>query len=188
PPVISAFNFDENLVEGQRASITCNVMSGDLPIDIVWLKDFQSIPSFLNITKERVKFLSYLIFEELRNEHSGVYTCSASNAAATANYSATLTVKVPPKWIHEPQDGRVILRSDHVLACEASGVPKPSIKWYREVGVMKSEIKTDRKFELGEDGSCRVRNVESTDAGSYTCDAINGVGNGLSKSIRLDVN
>jgi Down syndrome cell adhesion protein len=93
PPVISVFSFDENLVQGQRTSVTCNVISGDLPIDIKWLKDYQLIPSFLNITEMRVKFLSYLIFEELDRYQSGVYTCSVSNAASTANHSATLSVK-----------------------------------------------------------------------------------------------
>ena len=73
--------------------MTCNVISGDLPIDIKWLKDYQLIPTFLNITEMRVKFLSYLIFEELERDHSGVYTCSVSNAASTANHSATLSVK-----------------------------------------------------------------------------------------------
>jgi len=71
----------------------CNVVSGDLPIDIKWLKDYQVIPSILNITEMRVKFLSYLIFEELVREHSGTYICSASNGAATTNHSAVLSVK-----------------------------------------------------------------------------------------------
>jgi len=68
-------------------------MSGDLPIDIVWLKDFLPISNFLNITETREKFLSYLIFDELYEQHSGIYTCYASNAAATTNYSAPLLVK-----------------------------------------------------------------------------------------------
>lgn len=79
PPVISSFNFDDNLQEGQRTSISCNVMSGDLPIDISWLKDSQPIPPTLNVTPMRVKFLSNLIFEELRGSHSGVFALITIN-------------------------------------------------------------------------------------------------------------
>jgi hypothetical protein len=93
PPVISSFSFDDNLQEGQRTSISCNVMSGDLPIEITWLKDFHPIPTHLNITAMRVKFLSNLIFEELKGEMSGTYTCSASNAAETVTFSSHLSVK-----------------------------------------------------------------------------------------------
>ena len=57
-----------------------------------------------------------------------------------------------------------------------------------ELAVHKGEIKSDRKFELGSDGSLRVRSVEPADAGTYVCEAVNGVGSSLSKSIRLDVN
>lgn len=92
PPLISPFNFDD-LKEGQRTSISCNVMSGDLPISISWLKDSLPIPQHLNITPMRVKFLSNLIFEELKEEHSGLYSCTASNEVASSTYSAQLSVK-----------------------------------------------------------------------------------------------
>ncbi|ODM92162.1 Down syndrome cell adhesion molecule-like protein Dscam2 [Orchesella cincta] len=188
-PVISPFRFDDDLREGQRTSASCNVISGDLPIDIIWFKDSSPIPNWLNVTENRVKFLSVLIFEELHHEHSGEFTCSVSNAAATVTQSATLNVKVPPKWTKEPESVKVILKSDHILPCSATGVPQPTINWYREsvVGRIKYAIKSNDKLLLREDGALKILQVGETDASNYICEAVNGVGSGISKSIRLDV-
>ncbi|CAL8129113.1 unnamed protein product [Orchesella dallaii] len=189
PPIISNFRFDDDLREGQRTSASCNVISGDLPIDIVWFKDSLPIPDWLNVTENRVKFLSVLLFEELYHEHSGEYTCWVSNVAATVTQSAKLTVKVPPKWAKIPDDTRVIVESDHLLFCSASGVPTPTIRWFREFGNSRRKdiIKTNDKFQLLQDGSLKIFRVEEADASTYICEARNGVGNGISKSIRLDV-
>ncbi|CAL8129128.1 unnamed protein product [Orchesella dallaii] len=191
PPVISSFKFDDNLREGQRTSISCNVISGDLPIDVVWTKDSKSIPKRLNLIENRVMdFLSVLAFENLNNEHSGEYSCTATNAAQAVVQAANLKVKVPPKWEREPENAQVILNSDHLLPCSANGIPQPTTSWYRESSVavgLRSELKGDHKYLLMGDGSLKILQVEETDGGNYVCEAINGVGNGISKSIRLDV-
>ncbi|XP_035702797.1 Down syndrome cell adhesion molecule-like protein Dscam2 isoform X2 [Folsomia candida] len=185
PPVISSFNFDDNLQEGQRTSISCNVMSGDLPIDISWLKDSQPIPPTLNVTPMRVKFLSNLIFEELRGSHSGIYTCSASNAAATVNFSAHLVVKVPPSWSQEPMDSRALLKSDLMLPCLAIGMPRPNVQWFREFPMTRTAIRPDHKFQISENGSLLILGIETSS--NLTCEATNGVGIGISKSIHVTV-
>ncbi len=88
------------------------------------------------------------------------YTCSASNAAATVNFSAHLSVKgskiylmhigeifassklhnnivlgninaVPPSWSQEPTNLRALLKSDVIIPCHAIGWPQPTIKWFR---------------------------------------------------------
>ncbi len=91
--MISNLKFDENLQEGQRTSILCSVTSGDLPINIVWLKDGLPIPNHLKVTENRVSFLSVLAFDELSEDHSGEYTCSAENEAKNVKQVATLLVK-----------------------------------------------------------------------------------------------
>ncbi|CAL8129109.1 unnamed protein product [Orchesella dallaii] len=189
PPVISPIRFDEDLKEGQRTSAFCNVISGDLPIDIVWFKDSLPISDWLNITETRAKFLSVLIFEELYHEHSGKYTCSVTNAAAMVTQSAKLIVKVPPKWTRKPDDTKVVVESDHLIICLASGVPTPNITWFREFGTggEKHKIISNDKFHLLQDGSLKILGVDETDVATYICEASNGVGIGISKSIRLDV-
>ena len=38
PPVIDAFQFPARM-QGERISVSCVVSSGDLPLNITWLKD-----------------------------------------------------------------------------------------------------------------------------------------------------
>jgi hypothetical protein len=38
-------------------------------------------------------FFTFLVFNQVTSQHSGSYTCVASNSAATVNYTAQLLVK-----------------------------------------------------------------------------------------------
>lgn len=121
-------------------------------------------------------------------------------------------IAVPPYWIHEPQDSKVILRGSHILRCEADGVPTPNIKWYRgklsvipgklvivwylnhasliftDSGLMKQPVSNDHKFELLDNGGLKLDNIEAMDASNYTCVVQNGIGTNLVKTIYLQVN
>lgn len=93
-PSIMPFNFPKNPQEGMRASVTCTVTTGDPPIQITWLKDGKFLPkSGDSIHLESVDdFISTLIFKPLKQEHSGIYSCKASNEAAAVNHTIQLTV------------------------------------------------------------------------------------------------
>jgi PREDICTED: similar to CG31190-PB, isoform B, partial len=88
------FSFGSNLQEGMRASVTCTVTTGDVPIDIKWFKDGEPIKSskgaiFLETVDE---FISTLIFKPLKQEHNGHYSCVASNEASSYNHTVYLSV------------------------------------------------------------------------------------------------
>lgn len=93
PPEISPFTFPENLREGNRAHVTCSVISGDLPIDIIWHKDGSALPPDQDVQEQQNQFLSSLLFSNLAARHAGHYTCIARNAAAEANFTAKLVIK-----------------------------------------------------------------------------------------------
>ena len=93
PPVIEPFNFPSQVQDTGRAQVTCSISAGDLPMEIVWSKDGRPIDSHLNVECQTGEFHSLLIFKTLRGDHSGVYTCTARNVAATASHSATLLVQ-----------------------------------------------------------------------------------------------
>lgn len=76
-----------------RASVTCTVATGDSPIDIKWLKDNQLLQPAPDIQVEKSdEFISTLIFKHLKPEHSGSYSCIASNEAASENHTVALSV------------------------------------------------------------------------------------------------
>ena len=88
------FNFgDESLTSGQPVAIQCMVTSGDLPLKIRWVFHGEELSSQMGISIIKAgPRLSILTIDSIAAGHSGDYTCTASNSAATVNYTATLAV------------------------------------------------------------------------------------------------
>jgi len=109
PPKITPFSFARDLNVGDRTSIQCVVVTGDLPLTFVWLKDHYSslnpttTTSTTSIstssttstditTRQYDDFTSALSIGSITRAHSGNYTCRVSNAAATVTHTAQLQV------------------------------------------------------------------------------------------------
>ncbi len=94
-PKIVPFSTVALLQRGERVTITCTMAKGDLPLNILWLKD--GIP-LANTEDERVKILTFdhynsmLTIESLELRHVGNYTCQAANAAGMASHSQAVLV------------------------------------------------------------------------------------------------
>lgn len=75
------------------ASVTCLVLSGDLPVDIDWLFNDYAINSYSGIQVLRNgKKASVLTIESVSGRHAGNYTCRAKNSAGSNSFSAQLVV------------------------------------------------------------------------------------------------
>ncbi|KAF4517521.1 hypothetical protein B566_EDAN006523 [Ephemera danica] len=100
PPSIEPFSFQDGLTEGMRTRTVCGVSRGDPPITISWLKDGVPITpnSYVNVTVID-SFTRLLSIAGLLAQHSGEYTCVATNEAAKVQVSATLKVK---GWSNKP--------------------------------------------------------------------------------------
>lgn len=82
-----------SLSMGDRASIPCSVLKGDLPITIKWLKNRVSIETGQGISITQVdNYNSILVIEHLSAVHSANYTCVISNPAASMESSQMLLV------------------------------------------------------------------------------------------------
>lgn len=83
PPRLSALPAERTVNVGERASITCSVISGDLPLTITWSKDHAGGPLGPAAAVTRVdNYNSVLAFETLGPRHTGNYSCEAGNHAA----------------------------------------------------------------------------------------------------------
>lgn len=94
-PAIDPFSFPKSLHQGQRYTILCSVSKGDLPVEIRWYKDGQSIkvPDFPGINVIHVsQFSSNLVFESLRPDHRGNYSCEASNGAGSVTFNGSMII------------------------------------------------------------------------------------------------
>ena len=93
PPEIIPFEFRENVFSGQDVQVVCNVAKGDLPVDISWYFDSKNVSHSEGVsTLWLSSSTSILIVRSATNDHSGRYTCQATNTAGTVRYSAQLVV------------------------------------------------------------------------------------------------
>ncbi|XP_071567222.1 Down syndrome cell adhesion molecule 1 isoform X13 [Temnothorax nylanderi] len=178
---------------GDSVSVPCSILKGDMPMDISW--SFDGVPidtsKDTGITITRIsKHLSTLSIDGVSARHAGEYACSASNLAGSVSRSTTLTVNVPPRWILEPTDKAFAQGSDARVECKADGFPKPQVTWKRAAGDTPGDY-TDLKLSNPdisvEDGTLSINNIQKTNEGYYLCEAVNGIGSGLSAVILISV-
>ncbi|KRF98051.1 uncharacterized protein Dwil_GK22019, isoform N [Drosophila willistoni] len=192
-PRIIPFAFEEGPAQsvGQYLTLHCSVPGGDLPLQINWSLNGQSIPDEMSsITTARVgRRGSVLTIEAVEASHAGNFTCHAKNLAGIQQYTTQLNVYVPPRWILEPTDKAFAQGSDAKVECKADGFPKPQVTWKKAVGDTPGEYKDLKKSDniRVEEGTLHIDNIQKTNEGYYLCEAINGIGSGLSAVIMVSV-
>ncbi|XP_053593559.1 cell adhesion molecule Dscam2 isoform X25 [Microplitis demolitor] len=193
-PQIAPFAIGEEPANwGEQVSAMCSVLKGDQPIEIRWSLNGEPItrqnhPDII-ITRTGKK-ISLLSIDAVTAQHAGEYSCEASNQAGSTSHSATLSVNVPPRWILEPTDKAFAQGSDARVECKADGFPKPQVTWKRAAGDTPGDY-TDLKLNNPdisvEDGTLSINNIQKTNEGYYLCEAVNGIGSGLSAVILISV-
>ncbi|XP_076173890.1 Down syndrome cell adhesion molecule 1 isoform X28 [Ptiloglossa arizonensis] len=192
-PEIAPFEISEEPANwGESISVVCAILKGDLPIEISWALNGEPIGrdrsdiTILATTRKN----SILSIEAVAARHAGEYACSASNKAGATSHSSILAVNVPPRWILEPTDKAFAQGSDARVECKADGFPKPQVTWKRAAGDSPGEY-TDLKLSNPdisvEDGTLSINNIQKTNEGYYLCEAMNGIGSGLSAVTLISV-
>nr|XP_053612850.1 cell adhesion molecule Dscam2 isoform X36 [Plodia interpunctella] len=194
PPQISPFEFgDEPANAGDMASVTCAVGKGDQPLNISWALNGQVLTRHNNMGIQILsinKKTSILNIDSVNGVHRGTYSCVAANPAGSTNHSAVLEVNVPPRWILEPTDKAFAQGSDAKVECKADGFPKPQVTWKRAEGDTPGDykdLKPNNPNVKVEDGTLSISNIQKTNEGYYLCEAVNGIGSGLSAVILISV-
>ncbi|XP_032572875.1 Down syndrome cell adhesion molecule-like protein Dscam2 isoform X6 [Drosophila sechellia] len=192
PPHVLPFSFGSEVFNmGDVLSITCVVLKGDLPLRIHWALNGEPVATGVDgfTVMQMNQRTTYLSVDALEAKHRGSYSCVAQNQAGEAIYSADLQVNVPPRWILEPTDKAFAQGSDAKVECKADGFPKPQVTWKKAVGDTPGEYKDLKKSDniRVEEGTLHVDNIQKTNEGYYLCEAINGIGSGLSAVIMISV-
>ncbi|XP_043064006.1 Down syndrome cell adhesion molecule-like protein Dscam2 isoform X10 [Drosophila ficusphila] len=192
PPSIAPFSFGDDPVNtGENAGVQCMVQKGDVPITIKWTLNSRPIingEEGITILKLSPK-TSVLNIAAVEQNHRGVFKCIAENKAGSSFTTSELKVNVPPRWILEPTDKAFAQGSDAKVECKADGFPKPQVTWKKAVGDTPGEYKDLKKSDniRVEEGTLHVDNIQKTNEGYYLCEAINGIGSGLSAVIMISV-
>uniref|UniRef100_A0A8D3D3Y5 Down syndrome cell adhesion molecule like 1 n=1 Tax=Scophthalmus maximus TaxID=52904 RepID=A0A8D3D3Y5_SCOMX len=191
PPLIQPFDFPPTSI-GKLMYIACVVSSGDMPIRITWRKDGQEIVPSSGITIDTKEFMSSLQISKVSLKHNGNYTCIASNDAATVSTERQLTVTVPPRFVVQPNNQDGIYGKAGILNCSVDGYPPPKVMWkHAKAGIGNPQqyhpVPLTGRIQIMSNGSLLIRHVLEEDRGFYLCQASNGVGSDISKSMVLTV-
>ncbi|XP_023037037.2 Down syndrome cell adhesion molecule-like protein Dscam2 [Drosophila willistoni] len=207
-----------------RTQIMCSSSQGDHPLSITWLRDDTPISNTVDTMSEAhipkpttmgrnqgkdylppdptltinqyAPFSSILSIHNVSSLHNGNYTCNVANHAGSVQYTAALSVSVPPRWILKPIDHDAILGSNVMLSCQADGFPVPTIQWKKSVGDSGDyqELKFGAQhasspsfLEVYNNGSLIITKVGREHENNYLCQAFNGIGAGLSTLVKLTV-
>lgn len=137
------------------------------------------------------EYSAVLVVEHISSEHSGNYTCIASNVAGTEKFTVPVTVNVPPKWVVQPKDSSAQAGQNVSVHCQADGYPKPTITWKKAIGTTPGEYKDflyEPNISLDANGSIYFTKITKESQGHFLCEAKNNIGSGVSKVIYLKVN
>ncbi|XP_043494318.1 Down syndrome cell adhesion molecule-like protein Dscam2 isoform X39 [Polistes fuscatus] len=191
-PKLLPFVFgEEPLNSGQVVTVPCAVIEGDQPLKLRWTLNGHEISPHSGISVLDLGGRGVILsIGSVQAAHAGTYTCIAENLAGRHELSDDLIVNVPPRWILEPTDKAFAQGSDARVECKADGFPKPQITWKRAAGDTPGDY-TDLKLSNPdisvEDGTLSINNIQKTNEGYYLCEAVNGIGAGLSAVILISV-
>ncbi|XP_022246150.1 Down syndrome cell adhesion molecule-like protein 1 [Limulus polyphemus] len=189
-PRIQPFNFPKTVTFDTQVSVTCAVSEGSLPVIFSWKRNGQTLIAY----DEKIHFrthedLSTLKIQDLDVSDIGNYTCIAKNSGGVDSYTSQLLVKAPPYWKSQPVNVNAILGKQAFLHCDVGGYPRPHIAWkkFNDFRTEDVVLQSDYRTKILDNGSLAINSVEKADEGLYTCDAENGIGEGITASIRLEL-
>ncbi|KAM4642152.1 hemicentin-1 [Discoglossus pictus] len=170
--------------ENTSVTLECHVTA--FPVaTVTWYKDGQPLdPDSHTITISG----NTLHAEQVQLSDTGRYTCLASNVAGEDEMDFDVIIQVPPTfpklsgiWSGTDHDiaGRdgdnkdVIVNNPFSLYCETNAVPPPTITWYKDGNQLMS---SDKAFILPGGHILQIARAQASDAGRYTCVAVNEAG------------
>ncbi|GFS46965.1 hemicentin-1 [Trichonephila inaurata madagascariensis] len=165
-------NFTSTYVK-ERHTITLECITVGYPQPTIrWFKN-----GFLVVEQHNTSFATYgkLKIANASASDVGIYSCIAENNGDTDSKFYNLTVYIPPE-INVTSHGlhNVALQNTEInLECSATGVPQPRIIWYKGSQIL---IPGPRISFTNEGASLKISHTLPSDAGKYTCLAVNEAG------------
>ncbi|XP_046908014.1 hemicentin-1 [Hypomesus transpacificus] len=188
PPVVDVLEppFNSPLQErvaNQRIAFPCPAKGTPTPV-IRWLRHGQELTG----SEPGVSILedgTLLILASVSPLDSGEYVCMAVNDAGSTERKYQLKVNVPPDIRDKASPGNVsvVLNQPTTLLCDVTGSPTPVITWYKD-GLPVVPSSSVQVLQRGR--TLRLLQAASSDAGSYSCHAVNIAGSS-EKAFHLDV-
>ncbi|XP_022245919.1 Down syndrome cell adhesion molecule-like protein 1 isoform X4 [Limulus polyphemus] len=191
PPTLQSFGFPNDAVLGASVQVFCNLNKGKPPVTFTWTKDGQVIYEAEGIkTGNFNDRSSFLVIENVAADKIGNYTCTVKNTFGVDSHTALLIIPAPPFWKEQPKDTEAVHGQSASLHCGIGGYPRPKITWKKAYGTQSKDflvVHNEYKKTILENGTLVIDSLKEADEGVYTCEAENGVGEGIQATVRLSV-
>ncbi|CAH1802035.1 unnamed protein product [Owenia fusiformis] len=142
---------------------------------IEWLRNKETIPSLGSI--ERTSNRKHLQITNADESDAGRYMCIIYSNAGEKRHNFDLEVWVPPHFNDSevPRNLSIVSGEPIRLKCDTSGVPAPSIIWFRNWEEITADLYPHIRI-LQEGKLLHVVSAEVYDTAEFTCRAENPVG------------
>ncbi|XP_046962519.1 obscurin isoform X2 [Vanessa cardui] len=154
----------------------------------VWKKDgvdFDPEERFKVLLEDDEDSLA-LVFQHVKPEDAGLYTCVAKTSTGNISCSAELTVQGAVNFLHrEPTKPQLVIEhreaivssgGSAMLELVCKGYPKPTVVFKHDGKVVEADTRHKFLHEDDESMSLVIKNVTSADAGEYHVTASNDLG------------
>uniref|UniRef100_A0A8C3R715 Ig-like domain-containing protein n=1 Tax=Cyanoderma ruficeps TaxID=181631 RepID=A0A8C3R715_9PASS len=173
PPSFARILKDIEHPAGLPLKLMCR-LNGSEPITVTWHKDGVLLKDDHNVHTSFVDNVAVLQLVQTEMNHTGQYSCTATNSVGTATSSARLTVAAPVFDI-KPESIDVPFGESADFECHVTGAQPIHITWSKDG----REIRTGGNFNItftANTAHLRVLRVGKGDSGQYTCQASNEAG------------
>ncbi|XP_012876738.1 PREDICTED: hemicentin-2 [Dipodomys ordii] len=155
-----------SVARDKEAILECNATGRPLPT-VAWEKDGHPIKAKPGLWLRNQG--QSLHVEHAQEAHAGHYLCVTENVAGRAERRFKLSVLVPPELTGDSDplaNVTAALHSPLTLLCEATGIPPPEVRWFRD-GVPISP--GEGTYLLAGGWMLRLAEVQEADGGLYSC-------------------
>ncbi|XP_030387990.1 tyrosine-protein kinase-like otk [Scaptodrosophila lebanonensis] len=154
----------KNLELGTVGKVHCKAQGTPTP-QVKWLRETQ-LPLPENVSDHN----GTLVFRNVTNLQRGQYTCIASNSQGEISATVSINVVIAPKFSVPPSGPIEVLEQGlAVMHCQATGEPKPTIQWDRDLVYLNENNTDTARFRLLENGTLEIHDVQPEDEGRYGC-------------------
>ncbi|XP_030588361.1 neuronal cell adhesion molecule-like isoform X2 [Archocentrus centrarchus] len=163
PRVLTPPNKVYQIIRNHQALIDCSSFGSPVP-KITWFKDSRS--SILQEDPYILHDNGTLEIRVAQAQHSGKYTCVATNDLGIYENHVYMEVKEPTRILKQPEYKEVQRGRSVVFECTVKHDPSliPTMTWLKDDG----ELPDDERLIVDSD-SLTITDVTEDDAGVYTC-------------------
>ncbi|TRZ02412.1 hypothetical protein DNTS_034467 [Danionella cerebrum] len=179
PPKVTVDPHNQTFRSSQEIWIRCSAKGYPSPM-VVWTHNDMFIKGS---SRHRMTPDGTLVIRNTGLKDAGTYVCLASNIAGTDSQTATVSYIETPEVTVPHSDLLIGLGQTTIMECRVTGVPHPDVMWYKG----DVELKPSSGLDMDSyHGTLTIQQTQDTDAGQYTCVALNSAGSDQGH-ISLDV-